>query len=219
MKTCKKCGETKARSEFYADSHYHDGLKSSCKACSKSASLRWASENPDRTRTNKSAWVAENKDANRSHQRKYRSMHKEVVAKSIANWEANNPEKKEAGRKRWRERNRERYLLACRYAGRSWRVNNRGAVNAKTARRRAVIHFASVAWADGAAVKAFYDEAVRTTIESGIPHQVDHVVPLQSPFVCGLHNEFNLRVITALENQKKHNSVTHLIQRQSRMFA
>lgn len=49
--------------------------------------------------------------------------------------------------------------------------------------------------------------AERLTRETGIPHQVDHIVPLQSKIVCGLHVEHNLRVITATENARKKNKL------------
>jgi hypothetical protein len=35
--------------------------------------------------------------------------------------------------------------------------------------------------------------------------EVDHIVPLQSDIVCGLHNEFNLTVITKKANSEKRN--------------
>lgn len=40
---------------------------------------------------------------------------------------------------------------------------------------------------------------------TGIRHEVDHLVPLRSKLVCGLHNEFNLGVISAAENNRKGN--------------
>lgn len=40
---------------------------------------------------------------------------------------------------------------------------------------------------------------------TGVDFEVDHVIPLRSKLVCGLHNEFNLRVIPAIENNKKGN--------------
>lgn len=71
-------------------------------------------------------------------------------------------------------------------------------------------------WADPKKIAAIYDEAARLTRETGIPHHVDHIVPLQGPvstwgpfkgmrIVFGLHCEANLRVIPARENVTKGN--------------
>lgn len=60
-------------------------------------------------------------------------------------------------------------------------------------------------WADFKKIKLIYLEAWTLTIETGEKHVVDHIVPLQSPIVCGLHCEFNLRAITYDENDKKSN--------------
>ncbi len=163
------------------------------------------------------AWDQANRERVRAHTRKWREANKAKVAALYADWVSRNPETKEAGRKRWRERNRERYLLACSKAGRKWRTTNPDKVNAKTARRRAAKRQAFVAWADKEKIAAFYAQAARLTAETGTPHEVDHIDPLCSDFICGLHNEFNLRVITAKENRVKHNHI--LPQRQSRMFA
>lgn len=57
-----------------------------------------------------------------------------------------------------------------------------------------------------AQIKAFYDEAERLTRETGEKHEVDHIVPLVNPLVCGLHIPLNLRVTTKFENQSKSNA-------------
>jgi hypothetical protein len=50
-----------------------------------------------------------------------------------------------------------------------------------------------------------YLEAWRLTLNTGIVHHVDHIVPLKSPTVCGLHCEANLRVLQKTDNLKKGN--------------
>lgn len=73
-----------------------------------------------------------------------------------------------------------------------------------TSRARAKKH-ATPPWADRDAMREIYKEAARVTSESGVKHHVDHIVPLKSNLVCGLHCEANLRVVPAVENLKKHN--------------
>lgn len=88
------------------------------------------------------------------------------------------------------------------------------------ARRRASKRQAFVIWANRREIKNIYAQARRLTESTGIRHQVDHTIPLKHPLVCGLHNEFNLRVITADENKRKHNHWDEsLAQRQERLFA
>lgn len=61
------------------------------------------------------------------------------------------------------------------------------------------------AWADRKAIDAIYFEAARISYTTGVLHHVDHIVPINSPLVCGLHCEANLRVLDARENALKSN--------------
>lgn len=94
---------------------------------------------------------------------------------------------------------------AVRAATRKWEAANPDKVCARTARRKAAKLNATPAWANEAAILALYAEARRLTQTTTIPHQVDHIVPLQGLRVCGLHVETNMRVIPASENSRKKN--------------
>jgi hypothetical protein len=82
---------------------------------------------------------------------------------------------------------------------------NRGAYNARNAKRRAAKLQATPIWADHKAIKELYLEAAFLTKVIGEPYHVDHIVPLQSAIVCGLHWEANLRVIEGAKNNSKGN--------------
>lgn len=60
-------------------------------------------------------------------------------------------------------------------------------------------------WANKFYIKEMYDLARLRTQMLGTPLHVDHVIPLRSPVVCGLHVLENLRIITGDINQKKSN--------------
>lgn len=60
-------------------------------------------------------------------------------------------------------------------------------------------------WANQAKIKEIYKKAVELTESTGVMHEVDHIVPISHKLVCGLHNEFNLQVLTKTENREKRN--------------
>jgi endogenous inhibitor of DNA gyrase (YacG/DUF329 family) len=76
---------------------------------------------------------------------------------------------------------------------------------ARNAKRRACQIQATPAWSSPALVLAFYEEAQRMSIETGTVHHVDHMVPLQSKHVCGLHTHSNLCVMVGSDNLSKSN--------------
>lgn len=81
-----------------------------------------------------------------------------------------------------------------------------GKYAAMWAKRDAAKKRAVPKWANSAVVTQIYRNARFLSETLGEPYEVDHIVPLQSDLVCGLHWEGNLRVITQYENKRKSNS-------------
>lgn len=67
------------------------------------------------------------------------------------------------------------------------------------------LRLATVRWINWDKVRAIYREAKRLTETTGIPHHVDHIIPLRGKDVSGLHWEGNLQILTATDNLKKGN--------------
>lgn len=65
---------------------------------------------------------------------------------------------------------------------------------------------ATVPWADFVEIRKVYREADRLSLATGVKHNVDHIVPLNHPRVCGLHVHFNMRAIPAGPNMAKSNN-------------
>lgn len=72
-------------------------------------------------------------------------------------------------------------------------------------RRRLILSVVTPRWADMDKIRAVYRERDRLTLETGVQHHVDHIVPIGGRNVCGLHVEFNLQVIPSGDNLRKSN--------------
>lgn len=89
-----------------------------------------------------------------------------------------------------------------------WRENNKAKVLASTRERQARKLQATPMWADKDKIQRHYDNAVYLSEVSGHKHHVDHIVPLRGKNVCGLHVEYNLRVVPHFINTRKGNKHT-----------
>lgn len=56
-------------------------------------------------------------------------------------------------------------------------------------------------------IREVYKLAMQMTKTTGEKYTVDHIVPLRSDVVCGLHVPWNLRVVTHAENARKGNKI------------
>lgn len=74
--------------------------------------------------------------------------------------------------------------------------------------RRAAKISATPAWADSDKIAAIYAECDVMTKSTGIPYEVDHIVPLKGKNVCGLHVHYNMQILTQHENRTKYTSLS-----------
>lgn len=118
--------------------------------------------------------------------------------------------------KLWREKNKEKALEISRNyhhrnrdarssQNKEWAKLNADLRRATAAKRKAAMYMAIPIWADIEQIKKIYSECKRVQDVTGVRMHVDHIVPLQSKLVCGLHCEANLRIIPGAENEGKRN--------------
>ncbi len=53
-------------------------------------------------------------------------------------------------------------------------------------------------------IKSIYEECRRLSVETGVPHEVDHIIPIAKG---GLHHQDNLQILTMSENRKKGSNI------------
>lgn len=182
------------------------------RAKGRAATARYRARNPGKELPTIRAWQAKNKERIKATRLIWRLANKDRInAARRARAAAKRPAKEQSPvtpklskseqLRSWKAANKERVAAS----ERKWREENRAAKRALIARRRAAKLVRTPTWADQKAIKAIYAEALRLTRETGIKHQVDHVIPLQGRFVSGLHIETNLQILTATANHEKFN--------------
>lgn len=83
---------------------------------------------------------------------------------------------------------------------------NKGAISQRVRERKQhVSGRATPPWSKKDLIEAYYMIARGMTEQTGIPHVVDHIVPLKGEDVCGLHVENNLQVLASTANDRKGN--------------
>jgi hypothetical protein len=92
-----------------------------------------------------------------------------------------------------------------------WKKNNKSQVAFHRANRRSIQLQATPLWSNKELIKEFYVTANGLSMITGEWYHVDHIIPLVSKKVCGLHTQGNLQVIPAKDNLSKHNKVLELV--------
>lgn len=118
----------------------------------------------------------------------------------------------------WYEQNREAVIQAAatrplhvkRVYQNTWKAKNELWVKADTKARRRKHREATPKWLtrqQKQEIRELYKIAITMSKLTGERYVVDHIVPLRSDVVCGLHVPWNLRVITQAENLIKSNKL------------
>lgn len=140
-------------------------------------------------------------EASREASIKHYAKVRDVRIVEMRNWREQNPEVAKEAADDWRSRNPN--------ASKDWFARNPGKKAAYWAKYAQSKRQACPAWLTPEQhneIAAFYTEAARLTDETGIPHEVDHEVPLNGRNVCGLHVPWNLQVLTEEDNRRKGNT-------------
>jgi len=194
-KECIKCDDIKPLGEFNVNRQSRDGRRHICKTCSSAASSKYRLANKEKCAATIKKWGQKNRDKVRAYVAKHKALHPESVKMS----REKNKEKSRASVKarntKWRLKNLDKKAANSR----TYRAKNRSKVSAINARYRANKRQAVPSWSDFDLIRDMYAEARYNKM------QVDHIVPLQSKFVCGLHCEANLQILSAKDNVKKGN--------------
>ena len=168
--------------------HQYPADRKRCPECKAIANRQWAAANPQRRSELRRNWNITNA---------------ERLRKTIKNWRILNADRYRESKRNWNKNNVEKQRKSIQ----KWRAANLGRVNASVARRRAKKKQAIPAWANHVAIKKLYADCCKLTKTTGIQYHVDHIYPLKSDWLCGLHVETNLQILTESENTSKGNKI------------
>lgn len=181
---CKQANPQSLNS-FSKDIYKKDGLRSRCKICYK----EYKFSNKEHIKSKMAEWAVKNREKRSKQNSHWYDIDKiNILARHKI---YRNTHKKETDSQRLK-----------------WKKNHPGKYASYSAKRRTQKMKATPPWLTEdqyMKIESLYVEASRLTKETGIPHEVDHIEPLQGKNVKGLHVPWNLRVIPRSVNRRKTN--------------
>lgn len=215
LRVCKFCKEEKNIEDFHFKSKAKGIRKHQCKSCCKlyrheyyiknkekiyEQTESYRKANPQIYNENTARWRVENCESIKNYTKTYNERNKEIL-KIKDKKRKSTPEHKK-WYKKWKSsyfsipENRERRKLKHGI----WSKRNKDKICYYSSKRRSDLKNATPTWADLDIIFSFYQEAQYHGL------QVDHIIPISHPLVCGLHCEFNLQLLTKTQNISKNNS-------------
>ena len=199
-KICPVCAELKSTTDFNKSSTAKDGYYHYCRDCSKKHFKAWVKR--------PAVIVPEGM--------KFCNSCKESKDKALFNYNKDGKDGLHsrcklcvASRVKLRKTTDKDYAAKLKLLAAEYTRKTSDRANAKSAQRRAKRISTLPKWVDSEYEKFFLEEihnlAKLREKTTGIKWHVDHIVPLTSDVVCGLHCSDNLQLLTATENLMKAN--------------
>lgn len=185
---CVQCGGVKTPETCAKNKNRPDGYNAYCKVCAKIKMAATYQKHRERRREEGKTNYQKNSERDIARATKWASENKEKRREISKAYVKRNPETRHETSKKNRLANPGMY--AEHYKMR------------QTRKRKAM-----PTWANRDAIKALYRQSAFASAMTGTQYHVDHYFPLKSDVVCGLHNEFNLRIVPATVNLSKANKM------------
>jgi hypothetical protein len=184
-KICTKCKKEKVREEFYRSKW---GLQSWCKQCKRESKRKTgkaflSDKVPDGLILCSICNEFKEPTEDNFHKSKLKSSSKVIGCRACRNEINKMNINREEGRRRHK----------------AWRDSNRGKVRSYSNMRKSKVKIATPKWFESESVEKVYQEAANRG------WQVDHIVPIISGLVCGLHCHANLQILEPSINMSKKN--------------
>jgi hypothetical protein len=144
--------------------------------------------------------IPEFKAKERVFKKQYRKRTAEQHAAYMKEWHEKNKEDQAKYRKQYQATHPDYF--------KTYRLANKGKLNAKTRKRQAAQLLRTPAWLTETHIERMetqYKLASLLTKVTGSPWEVDHIIPFQGKNVSGLHVPSNLQVIPRAANRSKNN--------------
>jgi hypothetical protein len=213
MPVCKTCSVEKPEEAFHRNANCKGGRRSVCKQCVAVGLTAYKEANREKILQQKRDERQRNKEKYRERDAAYYAANRDKCAATMKSWYERNKEKVIANVKTWQQANPER-TKAAKAKNKLTRKDtvkaeyqrNKADYFARAASRRVSVKQATPAWADKAEIAEMYVIAgkLNSFFTKPVVH-VDHVVPLNSSLVCGLHTQANLEILSAKANLSKRN--------------
>jgi len=188
IKKCRDCKIEKDSKEFYKVKSSKDGLHSYCKSCISVRCKRYRKENEKEVKARKKKYASSKRGKlqKKKHRERCKDYYKTYNSKYFQENKDELYEKRKEYKKEWFNKNPHiRAFYSSEYRARKSK--------------------ASIDSTDEIKINKIHEKCKRLSSLKGEEYNVDHIIPLNHPKVCGLHVHWNLQILTKSENTKKSN--------------